>query len=109
MATSNNCKSHFYVPIWEQYKNEIIQCIQSGGGVITMNGDDFKRAGNRPAAGYSFHLDITNGVIPTKSGCAVARDLKIVLESCNDIRKTLAVPYITIKLTKKFELQISLI
>ena len=60
-------------------------------------------------SGYSFRLDIANGIVPRKSGSAVARDLKKVLDESSDFKKLANEKSITIKLNTRFELIVQVI
>lgn len=64
----------------------------------------FEAAGNRK--NYGFRLDIMNGIVPTKRGTAVARDLKAVLDEDEDFKDLAKDKYILIQMGKSFELKV---
>lgn len=68
----------------------------------------FESVGNRRISGYSFRLDIANGIVPRKKGSAVARNLKKVLDESPDFKR-LANENITIRLNSDFELIVQVI
>lgn len=65
-----------YNDIWKAELAFIKKAIQKGDGSKNLDKSMFTTAGNRVASGYTFRLDIINANVPTKSGTAVARDLK---------------------------------
>lgn len=78
---------NLYVEIWENAMSNILGLMDVGGGEFLLLEETFSKVGNRDS--YSFRLDVVDGVIPKKSGSAVARDLKVVLDDCVKF-KTLA-------------------
>lgn len=85
-TTVHRCKN-LYVEIWENAMSNILGLMDVGGGEFLLLEETFSKVGNRDS--YSFRLDVVDGVIPKKSGSAVARDLKVVLDDCVKF-KTLA-------------------
>ncbi|MCM1041282.1 MAG: hypothetical protein NC396_02480 [Bacteroides sp.] len=96
--------SGLYVKIWEKYLDAILCILKKQQGAISLDCSLFEKAGNRPKAGYSFRLDIKDGVVPIKSGTAVARDLKKVLDESVEFQKVAKGENIIIRLDKKFNL-----
>lgn len=95
-----------YVEIWKDYLHEILSAIKNNGDIIDLAPSRFRSAGNR--IDYSFRLDINNGVVPIKSGSAVARDLKMVLDENSEFKDIAKGKNIVIRLNTKFELIVSL-
>lgn len=96
-----------YIDLWEQERVPIVSLIKKGGGSYTLNSDEFRRRGNRDR--YSFALEIEDGVIPSKDGNAVARDLKAVLDKSPSFRKYATGKVVVIRLGQDFNLEISVI
>ncbi len=94
-----------YVCVWEKYRPVIVKLVKDGGGVYELSSLDFTCSGNRDK--YSFSLTISDGIVPVKSGSAVARDLKIVLDGSAAFKKYASGRTITIRLTGSFVLEVS--
>ena len=97
------CKE-LYVKIWDEARPWIFEAIDNGGGEIKLNREIFDEVGNQKK--YAFRLDIENGIIPTKAGSAVARDLKKVLDECHIFKAKARGKNIVIRLGDGFELQV---
>lgn len=82
--------------------------IKKGGNIegIKLSAEKFEQSGDRINSGYGFRLDIINGIVPTKSGTAVARDLKEVLDSSTLFKEIAQDKKITIRMGKDFCLSI---
>lgn len=76
---------------------------------MTLDRSLFESAGNRKNSGYSFRLDIANGIVPRKSGSAVARDLKKVLDESFDFKRLADEKSMTIRLNTNLELIVQVI
>lgn len=98
--------SNLYVEVWTKILPYILQSLKNGGGSYNLNPELFLNAGNRKSSSYGFRLDIVNGNIPVKSGSAVARDLKIILDSCSEFRSLSRNKTITIRMGRNFDLHI---
>lgn len=102
--------SNKYVHIWQQVLPEILRFLAvEGNGTnikIPLNKDVFWEVGNRISSGYTFRLDIVNCDIPRKSGSAVARDLKEVLDNSDEFRRYVRGKNLMIRLDSKFVLHI---
>ena len=98
-----------YIKIWEDVLPKILNVLKDDKDydVISLDGSRFFNVGNRENSGYTFRLDIINGVVPRKNGSAVARDLKQVLDSSIEFKKLAKDFYLIIRLNKEFKLQIS--
>ena len=59
---------------------------------------------NRKKSGYTFRLEIVDGIVPRKKGSAVARDLKKVLDKSIDFKTLANKKSIIISLNTNFEL-----
>ncbi len=98
--------SNLYIEVWTKILPYILQSLKNGGGSYNLNPELFLNVGNRKSSGYGFRLDIVNGKVPVKSGSAVARDLKTVLESCSEFRSLSLNKTITIRMGRNFDLHI---
>ena len=101
-------KRRLYIELWNKILPLILYSIEHNGGSYNLNPNLFINAGNRKSSGYGFRLDIVNGNIPLKSGSAVARDLKEVLDSCSDFNSLSKNRTITIRMGRNFDLHIIL-
>lgn len=100
-----NQGKELYVEIWREYLPIILSAIKSKHGTMPLGRYLFESVGNRRISGYSFRLDITNGIVPRKKGSAVARDLKKVLDESSDFKRLANEnKNITIRLNSDFEL-----
>ena len=101
--------SHKYVELWQKVLPEILEFLSDEENEeleLPLNGEMFVAVGNRVYSGYTFRLDIFNGVVPTKDGSAVARDLKAVLDDSTKFKEYAAGKYIEMRLDKKFVMHI---
>ncbi len=89
--------SNLYVEIWIKTLPYILESLRNGGGSYNLNPELFLNIGNRKSSGYGFRLDIVNGNVPIKFNSAVARDLKLVLDSCSEFRSLSLNHYCPIK------------
>lgn len=87
----------------------ILDAIESKQKIMKLECSLFESAGNRKESGYSFRLDIDDGIVPRKSGSAVARDLKKVLDKSSDFKRLANEKSITIRLNTNFELIVQVI
>ena len=97
-----------YLTLWEQKLPIILSAIEEGGSKKQLSPEEFEQQGNRVASGYTFRLDISNGIIPIKKGSAVARDLKEVLDNSIRFKNIAKDKHITIKMGNKFILIIEI-
>lgn len=100
---------NLYIKIWEDERPNILDFLRGDekNVDISLNSSRFSSVGNRENSGYTFRLDIINGVVPCKSGSAVARDLKQVLDSSIEFKKLAKDFYLIIRLNKEFKLHLS--
>lgn len=96
-----------YLNIWKKELPFILSAIQKGGDQKEIIPKVFQQSGKRKS--YGFRLDITNGVVPTKQGTAVARDLKEVLDCDLEFRNITNGKYIIIRMGKDFVLEVKVI
>ncbi|HBV83869.1 MAG TPA: hypothetical protein DEB74_14005 [Lachnospiraceae bacterium] len=108
-SNQNNLGKELYVKIWKGYLPIILSAIKCKQKTMTLDRSLFESAGNRKNSGYSFRLDIANGIVPRKSGSAVARDLKKVLDKSIDFKTLANKKSITISLNTNFELIVQVI
>ena len=104
-----NTGQELYVKIWEDYLPIILSAIKCKHKTITLDRTLIESAGNRKNSGYSFRLDIANGIVPRKSGSTVARDLKKVLDESFDFKRLADEESMTIRLNTNFELIVQVI
>lgn len=104
----SNMDKNKYIEIWEDVLPKILRVLKEDkdNGVISLDDSRFFNVGDRKKSGYTFRLDIINGVVPRKSGSAVARDLKHVLDSSIEFKKLAKDSVLLIQLNKEFKLQI---
>lgn len=100
-----------YQIFWKNHLPLILEKIQEANAThkaqgITLNREEFEAIGNRSNSGYGFRMDIVNGVIPTKSGTSVARDLKYVLDRSVKFMELAENRTLTIRMGKDFILEI---
>lgn len=95
-----------YYDIWTAELSFIIKAIHEGNGSKKLDESEFTAVGNRKASGYGFRLDISNGDVPVKSGSAVARDLKRVLDESTEFKKLAQGKNIIINMGKDFNLNV---
>lgn len=108
-SNQSNSGKELYVKIWKDYLPIILSAIKCEQKTMTLDRSLFESAGNRKNSGYSFRLDIANGIVPRKSGFAVARDLKKVLDESFDFKRLANEKSITIRLNTNFELIVQVI
>ena len=98
--------SGLYIQLWRNILPDIYYAIDNNQSEIILKKSDFIECGNRQS--YAFRLDIVNGFIPIKEGTAVARDLRLVLESAHLFKAFAKDKNITIRLASDFVLKISI-
>lgn len=98
--------SGLYIQLWKHILPDIYYAIDNNQSEIKLKKSDFTTCGNRKD--YTFRLDIVNGFIPIKEGSAVARDLRLVLESTLLFKAFAKDRKITLRLTSDFVLKISI-
>lgn len=95
-----------YNDIWKAELPFIKKAIQAGSDSRKLDETKFTTAGDRASSGYSFRLDIENANVPTKSGSAVARDLKKELDEDTEFKKLAQGKRIINRMGKDFHLEI---
>ncbi|MCM1531709.1 MAG: hypothetical protein NC048_04110 [Bacteroides sp.] len=93
-----------YINIWNNHLNDLLEIIRKEQGTVSLDSSRFKEVGNRQKSGYSFRLNISDGIIPKKTGSAVARDLKKVLDESVEFQKVAQGKNIIIRLDTSFNL-----
>ena len=76
---------------------------------MKLNRTILESDGNRKKSGYTFRLEIVDGIVPRKKGSAVARDLKKVLDKSIDFKTLANKKSIIISLNTNFELVVQVI
>lgn len=109
IKNQRNSGKKLYVKIWKDYLPIILSAIKCQHKPVKLVRSLFESVGNRKKSGYSFRLNIVNGIIPRKSGSAVARDLKKVLDESSDFKKFANEKNIIIRLSTDFELIVQVI
>lgn len=98
-----------YISIWSKYNVKINEKLQTCTikQFIQLNKKEFELVGNRKSSGYTFNLEIINGVVKdTIRHTAVARDLAKVLLKSIESKKILQSGHYKINLNKDFRLSI---
>ena len=97
-----------YLNLWKRELPIILSTIEKGGSEkgLKLSAEMFNKSGDSTNSGYGFRLDIINGIVPTKSGSAVARDLKEILDSSTLFKNIASKKQITIQMGKDFCLNI---
>ena len=109
IMNQRNLGKDLYVQIWQDYLPEILYAITSTTKTMKLNRSLFESVGNRKKSGYTFRLEIVDGIVPRKKGSAVARDLKKVLDKSIDFKTLANKKSIIISLNTNFELVVQVI
>lgn len=109
IMNQRNLGKELYVQIWQEYLSEILYAINSISKTMKLNRSLFESVGNRKKSGYTFRLEIVDGIVPRKKGSAVARDLKKVLDKSIDFKTLANKKSIIISLNTNFELVVQVI
>lgn len=109
IMNQRNLGKDLYVQIWQDYLPEILYAITSTTKTMKLNRSLFESVGNRKKSGYTFRLEIFDGIVPRKKGSAVARDLKKVLDKSIEFKTLANKKSITISLNTNFELVVQVI
>ena len=96
-----------YTEIWRRELAFIKDAILKGEGSMQLNESAFKVVGNRDSAGYGIRIDIDDASVPKKSGSAVARNLKGVLDEDTVFKSLAKGKSVLIRMGKDFKLEIS--
>lgn len=102
--------SNIYNLLWQKYRPVIISKLKQAlieSQDYQLSKHEFEAIGDRTNSGYSFNLEIKNGVLQNNiDGTAVARDLFEVLKSSETAKELMKDNYFKINLTKDFTLKI---
>lgn len=109
IMNQRNLGKDLYVQIWQDYLPEILYAITSTTKTMKLSRSLFESVGNRKKSGYTFRLEIVDGIVPRKKGSAVARDLKKVLDKSIEFKTLANKKIITISLNTNFELVVQVI
>ncbi len=103
-------ESNIYIPLWEKYKPAIVGKMKlaiSESQEFQLSKHEFEAIGDRSSCGYSFNLEIKNGVLANDiSGTAVARDLLEVLKNSKTSKDLIQNNHVKINFSKDFILKI---
>lgn len=106
-------ESNIYVPLWQKYRPIIVSLMRDAlvcPQNYSLSKHEFETIGDRTQSGYSFNLEIKNGIVQNNiEGTAVARDLYAVLKSSETALKLMKTATFKINLTKDFKLTIQTI
>ena len=91
-----------YFAIWKSHLGKIVDAVKNGNGAILVLEKSLSSEGGCRES-YGFCLQIDGGVVPSKSGSAVARDLKAVLDGCVEFKKIAKSKSITMTFRKEHE------
>lgn len=102
--------SNIYNSLWNKYKPVILSKLKQAGiepQEYQLSKHEFEVFGDRKNSGYTFNLEIENGILKNNiGGTAVARDLFEVLKSSLTAKELMKENYFKINLTKDFTLRI---
>jgi len=102
--------SKIYNLLWERYRPVIISKMKEAlyfPQEYQLYKHEFEAIGDRTNSGYSFNLEIENGILKNNiDGSAVARDLFEVLKNSTTAKELMKDNYFKINLTKDFTLKI---
>lgn len=107
-------KAYKYEDLWRTCLPLILGMIQKAiethrDQAVSFKKETFENLGNRKQAGYSFRLDIDNGIVPTKFGSSVARDLKRVLDESEEFLHLAENRILVIRMGKDFVFEVKVI
>lgn len=101
-------ESNIYIQLWQKYRPIIIGKMKLAivePQFYQLSNYEFEAIGDRTSSGYSFNLEISNGILANNiDGTAVARDLFDVLKSSATAKELMKVHYFKINLTTDFKL-----
>lgn len=102
--------SNIYIPLWQKYRPVILSKMKAALESVQeypLTKHEFEAIGDRTSSGYSFNLEIKNGILQNNiDGTAVARDLYAVLKSSETAIALMKTATFKINLTKDFKLTI---
>jgi hypothetical protein len=105
-------ESNIYIHLWQKYRPVIINMMKLATEkpqIYQLSKHEFEAIGDRTSSGYSFNLEIINGILANNiDGTAVARDLFEVLKSSKTANSIMQENYIKINLTSDFKLKIQI-
>lgn len=105
--------SNIYVPLWQKYRPILVSKMREAlvsAQEYPLSKHEFETIGDRTQSGYSFNLEIKNGIVLNNiEGTAVARDLFEVLKNSKSASELLKQHNFKINLNKEFILTIQLI
>jgi hypothetical protein len=106
-------EKNLYHGLWRKYLNVIeilMRNTNRGEQVIQLQKYEFEVSGNRKDSGYTFTLQIVNGLVVNNiSGSAVARDLYAILKGSEKVKSMFKENNYKITLGKDYILKIRII
>lgn len=106
-------ESNIYLPLWQKCKPVIVSKMKlatTGLQEYQLSKHEFEAIGNRSQSGYSFNLEINNGVVANNiDGSAVARDLFEVLRQSEAARELMKNKNYKITFSKTCRLEIQVV
>ena len=103
-------EKNLYHSLWRKYLNVIeilMRNANNGEKVLKLQKYEFDVSGNRKDSGYTFTLEIVNGLVVNNiSGSAVARDLYDILKGSEKVKAMFKEKNFRITLGKDYLLKI---
>ena len=102
--------ANIYMNLWQKYRPVILNKMEQAHKETQeyqLMKHEFESIGDRKSSGYSFNLEISNGIVSNNiGGTAVARDLYEVLKNSDTAKSIMENNHIKITLSKEFVLAI---
>jgi hypothetical protein len=106
-------EAQIYIPLWQKYRPVLVSKMRESivsNQTYALSKHEFEAIGDRTQSGYSFNLEIKNGIVQNNiDGTAVARDLFEVLKNSKSASELMKDNHFKINLSKDFLLTIQLI
>jgi len=103
-------EKNLYYSLWRKYLNVIeilMRNTSKGEQALQLQKYEFEISGNRKDSGYTFTLEIVNGLVVNNiSGSAVARDLYDILKGSDRVKSMFKEKNFKITLGKDYLLKI---
>jgi len=103
-------EKNLYYGLWRKYLNVIeilMRNANNGEQVLQLQKYEFEVSGNRKDSGYTFTLEIVNGLVVNNiSGSAVARDLYDILKGSEKAKSMFKEKHFKITLGRDYILKI---
>lgn len=106
-------EKNLYHSLWQKYLKVIdilMRNANNGEQILQLQRYEFEVSGNRKDSGYTFTLEIVNGLVVNNiSGSAVARDLYDILKGSEKIKSMFKETNFRITLGKNYILKIRIL